>query len=104
MDAEVSSTTEMAPLGALEGQEVEGNLALVHFGAGPRTIPTLVFMGSPEEEEEAHWTFLEGFRNLAGWSLQTLLHILTEDLPHAVEVSPSLFSFSRSPFPFREGP
>jgi hypothetical protein len=34
---------------------------------------------------------LEGFVNLAGWSLKTALRILTEDLPHAVEVSPSLF-------------
>jgi hypothetical protein len=61
-------------------------------------------MGSPDEEEEAHWTILEGFRNLAGRSLQTLLHILTKDLPHAIEVCPYLFSYSRSPFSFREGP
>jgi hypothetical protein len=35
MDAETSSTAEMAPLGAPEGPEVEGNLALVRFEAGP---------------------------------------------------------------------
>jgi hypothetical protein len=92
MDAEVSSTMEMAPSGEPEGQAVEGNLALVRFEAGPRTVPVPVFVGSPEEEEEAHWTVLEGFKNLAGWSLQTLLRILTKDLPYAVEVSLSLFS------------
>jgi hypothetical protein len=95
---------EMAPLGAPKGQEVEGNLALVRFGAGSRTVPVPIFVGSPEEEKEAHWMVLEGFGNLARWYLQTLLHILTEDLPHAVEVSPSLFSYSRSPFPFCERP
>jgi hypothetical protein len=52
-----------------------------------------VFLGSPkEEEEEAHWMVLEGFRNLAERSLQMALCILTKDLPHAIEVSPSLFS------------
>jgi hypothetical protein len=35
MDAEMSSTAEMASPGAPEGQEVEGNLALVRFEAGP---------------------------------------------------------------------
>jgi hypothetical protein len=91
MDAEVSITAEMPPRCA-KGQEVEGNLALVRFGAGPWTVTAPIFMGSPEEEEEAHWIVLEGFGNLAGRSLQTLLHILTEDLPHAVEVSPSFLS------------
>jgi hypothetical protein len=55
--------------GALEGQEVEGSLALVCFGAGPRIVSTPVFMGSPDEEEEAHWAILEEFRNLAERSL-----------------------------------
>jgi hypothetical protein len=63
-------------------------LALVRIEAAP--VP--VFLGGPEKEEEAHWMVLEGFRNLAGWSLKIALRILTEDLPHAVEVSPSLFS------------
>jgi hypothetical protein len=88
MDANVSSTMEMASLGAREEQEVEGNLALVRVEAP--LVP--VFLGSPEEEEEAHWTILEGFRNLAERSLQMALRILTKDLPHAIEVSPSLFS------------
>jgi hypothetical protein len=34
--------------------EVEGNLALVRFEAGPLTVLVPVFVGSPEEEEEAH--------------------------------------------------
>jgi hypothetical protein len=71
---------EMAPPGAPEGQEAEGNLALVRFEASPWTVLVPIFMGS-FEEEEAHWAVLEGFGNLAGQSLQTLLHILTEDLP-----------------------
>jgi hypothetical protein len=51
-----------------------------------------------------HWTVLEGFGNLAGRSLQTLLHILTQDLPQAVEVSPSLLFCSHSSFFSCEGP
>jgi hypothetical protein len=81
MDAKMSSTTEMVPPGVPEGQEVEGNLALVRFGAGPQTVSAPIFVGSPEEEEEAHWMVLEGFRNLVKRSLQTLLHILTKDYP-----------------------
>jgi hypothetical protein len=70
MDAEMFSTAEMAPLGAPEGQEVEGNLALVRFEAYPQTVLVPVFVGSPEEEEEeVHGTVLEEFGNLAGWSL-----------------------------------
>jgi hypothetical protein len=88
MDANVSNTMEMAALGALEEQEVEGNLALVCVEAP--LVP--VFLGSPKEEEEAHWMVLEGFRNIAERSLQMALRILTKDLPHAIEWSPSLFS------------
>jgi hypothetical protein len=72
-------------LGVPKRQEVEGNLALVRFESGPRTVSAPVFVGSPKEEE-AHWTVLEGFENLAKRSLQTLLRILTEDHLHAVEV------------------
>jgi hypothetical protein len=51
-----------------------------------------VFLEDSEEEEEAHWVVLGGFRNLAKRSLRTTLRILTKDLPSVVEVSPSLFS------------
>jgi hypothetical protein len=50
-----------------------------------------VLLDGPKEEE-AHWVILDGFGNLAGQSLKMALHILTEDLPSIVEVSPSLFS------------
>jgi hypothetical protein len=91
MDAEVSSTAEMAALGALEEPEVEGNLALARNETDPRAVPVPVPLGGHEEEEEAHRAILDGFGNLARRSLRMTLHILTEDLPSAVEVSPSLF-------------
>jgi hypothetical protein len=92
MDAEVSSTMEMAAPGAPEGPEVAGNLALAHIETNPWAVPVLGPLGGPEEEEAAHWAILDGFRNLARRSLRTALRILTEDLHSAVEVSPSLFS------------
>jgi hypothetical protein len=93
MDAELSSTAEMAASGASEGLKVEGNLALVRIKTDPWAAPVHVFLGGPEEEEEeVHWAVLGGFRNLAERSLRTALRILTKDLPSAVEVSPSLFS------------
>jgi hypothetical protein len=92
MDAEVSSTAEIAAPGAPEGPEVEGNLALVHIETDPWAVPVPVFLGDSEEEEEAHWAVLGGFGNLAERSLRMALHILTKDLSSAVEVSPSLFS------------
>jgi hypothetical protein len=92
VDAEVSSTAKMAPWVHRRGRRLRGNLALVRFMAGPRTVLAPVFVSSLEEEEEAHWMVLEGFKNLAGRSLQTLLRILTEELPYAIEVSLSLFS------------
>jgi hypothetical protein len=92
VDAEVSSTAGIAIPGAPEGPEVERTLALVHIETDPWVVPVLVFMGDSDEEEEAHWAVLGGFGNLAGRSLRMALHILTKDLPHAVEVNPSLFS------------
>jgi hypothetical protein len=35
---------------------------------------------------------LDGFEDLARWSLRTALHILTEDLPSIIEVSLPLSS------------
>jgi hypothetical protein len=64
---------QRCPPGAPEGPEVEGKLALVRFEAGPQIVLVPAFVGNPEEEEEAHWTVLEGFENLAGRSLRTLL-------------------------------
>jgi hypothetical protein len=95
MDTELSSMAEMPALGAPEGPEVEGHLALVCVETDPWAAPMPVFLGSPEEEEEeekAHQAALGGFGNLAEWSLRTVLHILTKDLPNTVKVSPSLFS------------
>jgi hypothetical protein len=89
MDTEVSSMKEMAIPGALE---VEGSLALARIETNPWAVSVPIFMGSPKEEEEVHWAVLNGFRNLAGRSLRTALYILSEDLPSAVKVSPSLFS------------
>jgi hypothetical protein len=91
VDAEVLSTTEMAVPGAPEGPEVEGTLALVRIETDPWAVSAPVFVGD-SEEEEAHWAVLGGFGILAERSLRTALHILTKDLPHAVEVNPSLFS------------
>jgi hypothetical protein len=91
MDAKVSSTAEMTALGAPEEPEVEGNLALARIETDPWAVLVHVPLGGPEEEE-AHWAILDGFRNLAGRSLRTVLRILTKDLPSAVDVSPSLFS------------
>jgi hypothetical protein len=51
MDAEVSSTAEMAALGAPEGLEVEGNLALARVETDPWAIPVSISLGGPEEEE-----------------------------------------------------
>jgi hypothetical protein len=51
----------------------------------------LVFMGNSEEAEEVHWAVLGGFGRLAEQSLRMALHILTQDLPNAAEVSPFLF-------------
>jgi hypothetical protein len=93
VDAEVSSTVEMAIPGAPEGLEVVGNLALVRIETDPWAAPVPAFMGDSEEEEkEVHWVILNGFKNLAERSLRTTLHILTKDLPNAVEVNPPLFS------------
>jgi hypothetical protein len=90
MDAEVSSMAEMVVPGT---PEVKGSLALARIETNPWAVPVPIFLGSPkEEEEEVHWALLNGFRNLAGWSLRTALYIPSEDLPSAVEVSPSLFS------------
>jgi hypothetical protein len=81
----------MDPPGVPEGPEVEGNLALVRIETDPWAALVPIFLGSPKEEE-AHWAVLGGFGNLAERSLRTALHILTKDLPSAIEVSPSLFS------------
>jgi hypothetical protein len=91
MDAEVSSMAEMAALGASEEPKVEGNLALTRIKTDPWAVPMPVPLGGPEEEQEAHWAIFNGFENLARRSLRTTLCILTEVLPNAVEVSPSLF-------------
>jgi hypothetical protein len=90
MDAEVSSTVEMAVPGAPEGPEVEGNLALARIETDPWVVPVPVPLGGPKEEEEVHWAILDGFGSLPRRSLKTALRILTEDLPSVVEVSPSL--------------
>jgi hypothetical protein len=66
-------------------------LVLAHIETDPRAVSVHVPLGGPEEKEEAHWAILDGFRNLARQSLRTMFCILTEDLPSAVEVSPSLF-------------
>jgi hypothetical protein len=92
VDAEWSSTAEMAVPGMLEGPKVERTLALVRIETDPWAVLAPVFVGDSEEEEEAHWAVLGGFGNLAEQSLRTVLHILTKDLPHTVEVNPSLFS------------
>jgi hypothetical protein len=76
----------------LEGPKVEGNLALVRIKTDPWVGPVPIFLGDFEEAEEAHWAVLSGFGNLAERSLRMALHILTQDLPNAVEVSPFLFS------------
>jgi hypothetical protein len=59
MDTELSSTAEMAALGAPEGPEVEGNLALIRIEIGPWATLVSVFLGSPKEKE-AHWAVLGG--------------------------------------------
>jgi hypothetical protein len=93
MDTKVSSTAEMAAPGASEGPKVERNLTLAHIGTDPRVAPVPVLLEGPEEEEEeAHWAILDGFGDLARWSLRMALCILTEDLPSVVEVSLSLSS------------
>jgi hypothetical protein len=92
VDAEVSSMTEMVVLGAPEGPEVEGNLALVRIETNLWAVLVPIFMGDSKEDEEAHWAVLDGFENLAERSLRMVLHILTKDLPNVTEVNPSLFS------------
>jgi hypothetical protein len=92
VDAEVSSTVEMVVPGAPKGPKVKETLALVRIETDPWAVPTPVFVGDYDEEEEAHWVVLGGFDNLVERSLRMALHILTKDLPHAVEVNPSLFS------------
>jgi hypothetical protein len=92
MDAEVSSTVEMAAPGAPKGPEIEGNLALARIGTDPRAVLVPVLLDGLEEEEEVHWAILDGFRDLARRSLRMMLRILTEDLSSVVEVSPSLSS------------
>jgi hypothetical protein len=54
LDAEMSSTTEMAVPRALEGLEVKGNLALVRIEIDPWAGPLPIFLGDSKEAEEAH--------------------------------------------------
>jgi hypothetical protein len=51
MDAEVSSTAEMATPSTPEGPEVKRNLTLVCIGTDPRVVPVPVLLDGPEEEE-----------------------------------------------------
>jgi hypothetical protein len=92
VDAEVSSTAEMVVPGAPEGPKVEGTLTLIRIETNPWAVLAPVFVGDSKEDEEAHWAVLGGFGNLAKRPLRTALHILTKDLPHAIEVNPYLFS------------
>jgi hypothetical protein len=84
---------------APKGPKVEGSLALIPIGTDLLANLVPVFVGDSEEAEEAHWAVLGGFGRLAKQSLRKALHILTQDLPNATEVSPFLFSQSASPTP-----
>jgi hypothetical protein len=65
LDAEVSSTMEMAVLSVPKGLEVEGSLDTIPVRTDLWADVVPIFVGNSEEVEEAHWAVLGGFRRLA---------------------------------------